>query len=89
MTYRERLIAMVKASGQELIDRAEDLVGQGTEITDFDVWLRFPQEPYEVPKIEVRREHIATRAFNVLYPKATGVKVYNPDEFFDRNNGRD
>ena len=88
MSYREKLIAMVKASGQELIDRAEDLVGQGTEITDFDIWLRFPQEPYEVPKIEVRREHIATRAVDVLYPEAR-VKVYNPDEFFDRNNGRD
>ena len=89
MTYREKLIAMVKATGQELIDRAEDLVGQGTEVTDFDIWLQFPQGACEVPKIEVRREHIATRAFHVLYPEAKGVKVYNPDEFFDRNNGRD
>ena len=88
MTYREKLIAMVKASGQELINRAEDLVGQGGHITDFNIWLRFPQGEFPTPTIEVTREHISTRAVNVLCPEAR-VKVYNPDEFFDRNNGRD
>ena len=41
--YNERLIEQVKALGQDVIDRAEDLVGSGDLITDFDIWLRFPQ----------------------------------------------
>ena len=35
---KEELIELVKASGQEIIDRAEDLVGDGDLITDFDIW---------------------------------------------------
>lgn len=61
---REKLIELVKASGQEVIDRAEDLVGDGDLITDFDIWLRFPAG--ECPTVEVTRSHSSRKAFNVL-----------------------
>ena len=64
MDYREKLTAMVKAAGQEVIDRAEDLVGNGDLITDFNIWLRFPQN--ELPTIEVSREHIVKRSIDFL-----------------------
>lgn len=64
MIYKERLIELVKAAGQEVIDRAEDLVGDGDLITDFDIWLRFPSD--ECPTVEVTRSHASKRAYDVL-----------------------
>lgn len=58
--FRELLVKMVKASGQELIDRAEDLVGNGDCISDFNIWVRFPTDGRMLtacPTIEVTREH--------------------------------
>lgn len=63
-TYNERLIEQVKALGQEVIDRAEDLVGSGDLITDFDIWLRFPQDSF--PTIEVTRSHMSRRYLDIL-----------------------
>lgn len=67
MARREELIKLVKASGQEVIDRAEDLVGDGDTITDFDIWLRFPSTG--CPTVEVARSHVSKNAFNVLLEK--------------------
>lgn len=64
MMKKEELIELVKASGQEIIDRAEDLVGDGDLITGFDIWLRFPSG--ECSTVEVTRSHASKRAFNVL-----------------------
>ena len=64
MTSIEELIKLVKASGQEVIDRAEDLVGDGDLITDIDIWLRFPLS--ESPTIEVTRSHESRRAYDIL-----------------------
>lgn len=64
MTSREKLIKLVKASGQEVIDRAEDLVGDGGLITDIDIWLRFPSNEY--PTLEVTRSHASKRAYDIL-----------------------
>ena len=63
--YNERLIEQVKALGQEVIDRAEDLVGEGDLITDFDIWLRFPQD-MSFPTIEVTRSHTSRRYLDIL-----------------------
>ena len=63
--YNERLIEQVKALGQEVIDRAEDLVGEGDLITDFDIWLRFPQDS-SFPTIEVTRSHASRRYLDIL-----------------------
>ncbi len=63
--YNERLVEQVKALGQDVIDRAEDLVGSGDLITDFDIWLRFPQDG-GFPTIEVTRSHASCRYLDVL-----------------------
>lgn len=62
---RDRLIKLVKAAGQEVIDRAEDLVGEDTNfLADFDIWLRF--DDTGLPQIEVTRSHTVRRAFDVM-----------------------
>lgn len=63
--YRQHLIELVKASGQEVIDRAEDLVGNGDLITDFNIWLWFPQDG-NCPTIEVTKEHVSKKAMSVI-----------------------
>jgi hypothetical protein len=62
--YNERLIEQVKALGQDVIDRAEDLVGSGDLITDFDIWLRFSKDDF--PAIEVTRSHASRRYLDIL-----------------------
>ena len=66
--YNERLIKQVKALGQEVIDRAEDLVGDGDLITDFDIWLRIPKD-ISFPTIEVTRSHASRRCLDILNKK--------------------
>ena len=55
---------LVKAIGQEVIDRAEDLVGDTEGVTDFDIWLRFP--PDSLPTIEVQRSLVSKECFDVF-----------------------
>ena len=77
--FREMLVKMVKASGQEVIDRAEDLVGNGDLITDFDIWLRFPTDGRMFtgcPTIEVSRSHISESSFDVI----NGRQNYEDDD---------
>lgn len=67
--FRELLVELVKATGQEVINRAEDLVGNGDLISDFDIWLRFHTDgrmAIECPTIEVTRSHYAKEAIEVL-----------------------
>ena len=66
-SYNERLVEQVKALGQDVIDRAEDLVGSGDLITDFDIWLRFPQDGF--PTIETTRSHASRRYLDILNKK--------------------
>lgn len=61
---RENLIDLVRAAGQEIIDRAEDMVGTGDYISDLNLWVRFP--PNEMPTVEVQREHLIGNSFDVL-----------------------
>lgn len=70
--FREFLVKMVKASGQEIIDRAEDLVGDGDLISDFNIRIRFSVGEgafSEIPTIEVSREHCIKQAIDVLMEK--------------------
>lgn len=62
--YRQKLIEMVKAAGQDVIDRAEDLVGNGDLICDFDIWLRFPQNG--IPTIELTRSYLSKNSINII-----------------------
>lgn len=62
---RSEFVQLVKAAGQEVIDRADDLIGEDFNfLEDFDIWLRFPDG--EVPKIEVTRSHTVRRSIDVL-----------------------
>lgn len=62
---RSKFVQLVKAAGQEVIDRAEDLIGEDFNfLEDFDIWLRFPDD--EAPQIEVTRSHTVRRSFDVL-----------------------
>lgn len=67
-TYNQELIAMVKATGQELIDRAEELVGESELTTNFSIILELPQRTDKLyaPTITVRKEHISESALKVL-----------------------
>lgn len=51
--YAERLIQHIKDAGQELIDRAEEMVNKDTDmISDFNIYIRFDQEFNSIPEIE-------------------------------------
>lgn len=65
--YRPYLVELVKAMGQEVIDRAEDIVGNGDLISDLTLWLRFPQDGF--PTIEVSREHISHEVIKLFNGK--------------------
>ena len=63
--FRKQLVELVKASGQEVIDRAEDLVGDGELMTEFTILLLFPQDG-GVPMISTTREYVSKKAMEVL-----------------------
>ena len=68
--FRELLVDMVKAAGQEVIDRAEELVGQGKLMTDFDIWLRFPLDGgmfTRCPTIEVTKSYVNKKSCDVMF----------------------
>lgn len=62
--YTKELIKMVKASGQEVIDRAESIVGDNELISDFYITLKYPQD--SIPEIEITKSLISKKAFDVL-----------------------
>ena len=65
--YRQKLTKQVKAVGQELIDRADDLVGNGGAISDFAIVLYFEQN--SMPKIKLLREHLSVRCIDMEVQK--------------------
>ena len=62
--YQQKLTEQVKAVGQELIDRADDLVGHGGAISDFAIVLHFEQGG-SMPKIKLLREHMSMRCLDM------------------------
>ena len=56
MKFKQTLIKQVKAAGQELIDRAEDLVGTSGAITDMKIVCEFDQDG--IPTINLQRGHV-------------------------------
>ncbi len=56
VSYREKAVEIVKICGQELIDRAEELIPDTTGVKDVDIWIRIPSrtdDPYIVPELQV------------------------------------
>lgn len=66
--YREQLVRMVKAAAKDMMERAEDLVGEGDLISSFSIWFSFPQGGL-LPTIEVHREHISKNAWEICTEK--------------------
>ena len=70
MKYREIAIEMLKLMGQELIDRAEELIPSTDGIKDIDVWISIPtmsdSEMY-IPEIRVNTS---------AYPKRMALKKF-------------
>lgn len=54
--YAQLLTERVKAAGQEVIDRASDLVGDGELMSHFEIILHFEQD--YAPEIEVVKKFI-------------------------------
>ena len=50
---------MLKAAAQELIDRAEEMVGDGKEVTGIDVWIRL--RPNGIPEVTVSKDYTTMR----------------------------
>lgn len=70
--FRKQLVDMVKACGQEVIDRAEDLVGNGDLISGFSIYLNFPADGSMLtscPTININREYISKNAYDVIIGK--------------------
>lgn len=66
--YAAYLTALIRAAGQELMDRAEDLAGSGDLISKFQILIDFPQDGMP-PTLEVTREHVIKRACAVMTNK--------------------
>ena len=55
--YREELVQGIKDAGQELIDRAESMVGPGLDaITGFEIWISLDPQTDKVCYPEIRLE---------------------------------
>ena len=64
--FTNELAELVKAAGQELIDRADDLVGQGNMLSDFEIHIRFPQPIDRPPTITITREYLSKNCIDIL-----------------------
>jgi hypothetical protein len=67
--YRDELVARIKDAGQELIDRAEQMVSENTDlISSFSIYLRLDTEDH-IPSIEWSIEVINKNSYNRLFMK--------------------
>ena len=70
--FRAKLAELVRASGQELIDRADEIVGDSTLLSGFNIHIDFgfyEGRLEEVPKITVNHEYISRNVIKVLSEK--------------------
>lgn len=61
--WRKYLTEQIRSMGLELIDRAEDIVGNGDMMMELDIWLRFRDN--EIPEIEVEKRYAAKRTIDL------------------------
>lgn len=83
MTYRETAINIVKIAGQELIDKAEKLIPQGSGFQKIEINARIPiptmtDDPDCLPEINIEtKKYIDREAFETIY---TLLQKYDDDE---------
>ena len=68
---KEILVNMVKGAGQELIDRAEDFVGDTLWMTDMDIFISIPVDLDGVPSISVDKKYTPKSMIEALTEKFT------------------
>ena len=56
--YRSYLVKCVKATGQMIIDMADDIVGETDSMTNLALEVSFDQENRSVPEITITRMHL-------------------------------
>lgn len=58
MKYHDMLVGAIKLAGQELIDRAEELVPDAVRVINTNIWIRIPSmsDMREFPTLEVTTE---------------------------------
>lgn len=68
MKYRDMAIRALKIAGQELIDRADELICKTEAIKDINIWIRIPSltdDPNIIPEMEVSTN---------VYPRRESLK---------------
>lgn len=78
MTFRKEIerpymLEMVKAGGQEIIDRAEEIVGTDGLVSSIDLTLYF-DDSTGIPELEVHRTHLCQNALRVMGYEKTEPK---------------
>ena len=68
-SYHDELVARIKDAGQELIDRAEQMVSENTDlISGFYIYIRLDAEDC-IPSIVWSTEVINKNSYNRLFMK--------------------
>ena len=65
--YKKEMIQLIKASGQELINRAEDIVGKADLLNDLTITLYFSTDVNDDCKIEISQMVYNRQAINLRY----------------------
>ncbi len=68
MTYREMAVAVTKIAGQELVDRAEELIPNAENVKELNIWIRIPSlsdDSLNIPEIQVNTD---------VYPKHAAIE---------------
>ena len=65
--YKEKMIQSIKASGRELINRAEDIVGKADLLTDLTITLYFSDDVNNDCRIEISQTVLNRQAINFKY----------------------
>ena len=64
MTYREMAVKTAQIAGQELIDRAEELIPNTEGVKDINIWICIPSsdDTFNIPEIQVSTNVYPKRA---------------------------
>lgn len=74
--FRSNLVELVKAMGQEMIDRAEDIVGNGDVLHSLTVTIDFPVPTFEeAPTLNVSRDYYSRRCFDLILNDDAILKI--------------
>lgn len=75
--FRKYLVSCVKASGEMIIEMAEDIVGETDNISNLSIGIAFDYEYMDsIPEITITRSHVpSTKIMNYLHDIRYGKNV--------------